>query len=412
MDLISEIFLSIVLVVFCLKSYLSIRQINNIKLHKNSVPDNFASVVTLSEHQKAANYNLAKLQLGIIQNFVSTIILAAFTLGGGIQAINDHFMISANYPLTQGIVVIGIFSLVNAILGLPFEIYSTFNIEQKFGFNNTSMGLFIVDELKGLLLAVVIGIPFLYLILWLMAIMGDFWWVWVWAAFVFLNLLMLVIYPIFIAPLFNKFVPLTDEALKQKIDTLLTTCGFKSRGVFVMDGSKRSSHGNAYFTGLGKSKRIVFFDTLIKQLTPEEITAVLAHELGHFKHKHILKQIILSFALTLVILYGMSILINQPLFFKSLGVTSMTTYNGLILFMLIIGIFSVPFAPIFSYLSRKNEFEADDFAKKHTNKHDLINGLVKLYKDNASTLTPDDLYVKFYYSHPPATVRIANLEKS
>jgi len=412
MDLISEIFLGLVLAVFLLKSYLSIRQINAIKQHRDMVPGNFVSVVTLNEHQKAADYNLAKLQLSIIENIVSTVILAAFTLGGGIQTINNHVMISENYPLTQGLIVIGVFSIVNAILGLPFAIYSTFNIEQKFGFNNTSIALFIIDQIKGLLLAVIIGIPFLYLILWLMAIMGAFWWIWVWGAFVILNLLMLVIYPIFIAPLFNKFVPLTDETLKQKIDTLLTTCGFKSRGVFVMDGSKRSSHGNAYFTGLGKSKRIVFFDTLIKQLTPDEMTAVLAHELGHFKHKHILKQIILSFALTLVILYVMSFLINQPLFYKCLGVTTMTTYNGLILFMLLLGIFSVPFAPIFSYFSRKNEFEADDFAKKHTNKHDLINGLVKLYKDNASTLTPDDLYVKFYYSHPPATVRIANLEKS
>lgn len=412
MDLLSEIFLGVVLAVFLLKAYLTLRQMNSIKQHRASVPNNFVTSITLTEHQKAADYNLAKLQLGIIENIVSTIILGAFTLGGGIQAINNHFVISENYPLTQGLVIVGIFSLINALLSLPFTLYLTFNIEQKFGFNNTSVKLFIIDQIKGIVLSAMIGIPFLYLVLWLMAIMGNLWWIWVWGAFVALNLLMLLIYPIFIAPFFNKFTPLTDEILKEKINTLLQTCGFKSRGIFVMDGSKRSSHGNAYFTGIGKSKRIVFFDTLIKQLTPDEITAVLAHELGHFKHKHVLKQIVLSFTLTLVILFGLSILINMPLFYQALGVTTMTTYNGLILFMLILGVFSVPFAPIFSYFSRKNEFEADRFAKQHTNKQDLINGLVKLYKDNASTLTPDDLYVKFYYSHPPATVRIAQLEKN
>jgi len=411
MNVLSQIFIIIVIAVSTFKLYLTSRQIKSIKAHFNQVPQWFSEHISLDDHQKAGNYNLAKLNLSVIENIFSTIALLIFTIGGGIQFINDQYVSLANYPLTYGVVVIGVFSLINSIISLPFGIYATFSIEQRFGFNKTTVKLFIVDLVKSLVLSLVIGIPFLYLVLWLINAMGDYWWLWVWGVFVAFNLLMLIIYPTFIAPLFNKFTPLADEELKTKINSLLIKCGFKSSGVFVMDGSKRSSHGNAYFTGFGKTKRIVFFDTLIKQLTPNEIEAVLAHELGHFKLKHIIKQIILSFSIALVTLYILSLLIDATPFYNALGVSSVTNYNGFLLFMLVIGVVSFPLAPLMSYFSRKNEFEADDFAKRYTDKNDLINGLVKMYRDNASTLTPDELYVQFYCSHPPASVRIANLEK-
>jgi len=412
MSILSEAFIAIISLVLILKLYLNYRQINCIKKNMGQVPEKFNSSITLNDHQKAANYNIEKLRHGQLEQILSTIMIIAFTLGGGIQFINDRLINFADHPLTMGVLVIGVYTLINAIIGLPFSIYSTFKIEQKYGFNNTTVKLFITDIIKGLILSLIIGVPFLYLVLFLMNIMGNSWWIWVWAVFVGFNLLMLLIYTTFIAPLFNKFTPLDDEVLKEKITNLLNKCGFQSKGVFIMDGSKRSSHGNAYFTGIGKAKRIVFFDTLIKQLTHNEIEAVLAHELGHFKHKHVVKQMLISFFFSLVVLFILSLLINMPEFYNALGVSSITNYNGLLLFMILLSIISVPFAPIMSYFSRKNEFEADDFAKEYTNKEDLINGLVKLYRDNASTLTPDELFVKFYYSHPPATLRITNLEKA
>lgn len=385
----------------------------SIKTHINQVPSSFSQSITLADHQKAANYNLAKLRLGNLEIIFGTIILLAFTLGGGIELINTKLSsgLTAN-TLSYGVAVIAAFSVISSIISMPFSIYSTFGIEQKFGFNKITVKLFIIDLIKTTLLSCILGIPFLYLVLWLMAIMGNFWWLWVWGAFVAFNILMLLIYPTFIAPIFNKFTPLADIDLKQRIDNLLVKCGFQSRGVFVMDGSKRSAHGNAYFTGIGKSKRIVFFDTLIKQLNHVEIEAVLAHELGHFKRKHVVKQMCISFAMALIALYILGLLIDNQSFYNALGVSQVNNANGLLLFMLVLGVVTFPLAPISSYFSRKNEFEADAFAKEHANKDDLISGLVKMYKDNASTLTPDDLYVKFYYSHPPASVRIQHLQAS
>lgn len=412
MNILSQIFLLIVVFVTLLKLYLARRQSLAIKAHINQVPDIFSQNISLKDHQKAANYNLAKLRLGNIENIFSAIILLIFTLGGGIELINTKLTGLSSNALTYGVAVIVVFTVINAIIGIPFSLYSTFNIEQKFGFNKTTVKLFILDLIKTALISCILGIPFLYLVLWLMAIMGNLWWFWVWTAFVLFNVLMLLIYPMFIAPLFNKFMPLSDDELKQKINNLLTKCGFKSRGVFVMDGSKRSSHGNAYFTGIGKSKRIVFFDTLVKQLNSDEIEAVLAHELGHFKHKHVLKQICLSFSLALIALYVLGLLIDNGVFYNALGVSTINNANGLLLFMLILGVITFPLAPLSSYFSRKNEFEADAFARDYANKDDLISGLVKMYKDNASTLTPDDIYVKFYYSHPPASVRIAHLQSN
>jgi STE24 endopeptidase len=411
MNILNQAFLAVVILVMLMKLYLARRQMQAIQANINQVPASFSQDISLSDHQKAANYNLAKLRLGNFEIIFGTIVLLAFTLGGGIELINTKLssVISGNM-LSFGVAVIGVFTIINSIISIPFSLYSTFGIEQKYGFNKITVKLFIIDLVKSTLLSCVLGIPFLYLVLWLMGFMGNLWWLWVWGAFVAFNILMLLIYPTFIAPIFNKFTPLADASLKQRIDNLLVKCGFQSRGVFVMDGSKRSAHGNAYFTGIGKSKRIVFFDTLIKQLNHEEIEAVLAHELGHFKRKHVMKQMWISFAIALIALYILGLLIDNQTFYNALGVSSVNNANGLLLFMLAMGVVTFPLAPISSYFSRKNEFEADDFAKEYANKDDLISGLVKMYKDNASTLTPDELYVKFYYSHPPASVRIAHLQ--
>lgn len=304
----SIIFLLILCADSGLKLWLNLRQKHAIHKSFNQVPVPFDQHITLEEHQKAARYNLAKLTENRYELAYSALLVLIFTLGGGIDWIAQSFNL-ANYPLTSEVLLIVIYTLLNSLLALPFSYYSTFKIEQRFGFNNTTLKLFIVDLIKGTLLGLVIGVPLLYLVMWLMNNLGNQWWLWVWGVLVVFNLLILIIYPTFIAPLFNKFTPLEDLELKAKIEQLLTTCGFKSQGVFVMDGSKRSSHGNAYFTGLGASKRIVFFDTLLKQLTQEEIIAVLAHELGHFKHKHILKQMIISFGITLLCLYIFSLLI-------------------------------------------------------------------------------------------------------
>ena len=406
----SQGFIVFVLFIFTLKWYLNQRQAKSIMLNINKVPEGFATSVSLEEHKKAANYNLSKLKVTNIDEIVSLILLFFFTLGGGIQLINKSLEGFVHKPLTCGVLIIAVYSIIGTVLNLPFSIYSTFGIEQKFGFNNTTIKLFVLDLIKGMILSIVIGIPLLYLVLWLMDAMGPYWWIWVWGTLVLFNLLVLVVYPTFIAPLFNKFTPLDNLELKTRIDDLLAKCGFKSNGVFVMDGSKRSSHGNAYFTGIGKTKRIVFFDTLLKQLNIDETEAVLAHELGHFKHKHILKQMVVMFGLTLVVLYILSLLIKEPLFYQSLGVTTVNNANALLLFSFLVGLVGFLFAPLSSYFSRKNEFEADAFATKYSSKENLINGLTKLYRDNASTLTPDPLYVKFYYSHPPASVRIAHLE--
>ncbi len=404
------LFGTLVICITLFKLYLNQRQVTSITKYKDQIPAKFAQYLSLAQHQKAAAYNIAKLKLNELETIFSAIILFIFTLGGGLQLINNQFTNFSDMPLSQGVVVITVFSCVNFILSLPFAIYSTFSIEHKFGFNKTTGKLFVLDLIKNTLLSAIIGIPILYLVLCLMQIMGNYWWLWVFATLSGLNLLMLILYPTIIAPLFNKFTPLTDEALRDRIQQLLHKCGFKTNGIFVMDGSKRSNHGNAYFTGIGKSKRIVFFDTLINQLTPDEIEAVLAHELGHFKGKHMLKQMLFLFSLSFIALFVLSTLIKSPLFYNTLGVNSITNQNALILFMLLLDVVLFPLSPLASYLSRKNEFEADNFAKKYSNKNDLINGLVKLFRESASTLTPDPLYVKYYYSHPPATIRIAALQ--
>lgn len=404
------VFIGIVTLDTLLKLYLNRRQQQSITHNYTKVPEHFQQVISLVEHQKAANYSLAKLKTNNLEILFACLILLGFTLGGGIQFIINMTNLTEHLLSSQVLFVLS-FMIISSIINLPFDIYKTFQIEQKFGFNKITPRLFIQDQIKSIVLTLAIGTPILYLIAWIMTNLTQNWWLYVWGVVVGFNLLALLIYPTIIAPLFNKFSPLEDLELKEKIMLLLNKCGFKSQGVFVMDGSKRSSHGNAYFTGLGNSKRIVFFDTLLKQLNHDEVIAVLAHELGHFKHKHILKQMFASFGLMLLTLYVFSLLINFNDFYAALNVQTINSLTGLLLLFLVTGVITLPLAPVFSFMSRKNEYEADNFAKLNSNKDDLISGLVNMYRDNASTLTPDSLYVKFYYSHPPANLRIANLEK-
>lgn len=409
MSTFSLIFSLLVVADCLLKFYLNHRQQVAIQDSFANVPAAFVGQISLIEHQKAAKYTTTKLKFATLELVYAASLTLIFTLGGGIDYLAER-CIQLTSPLTSQVALIVSYTAIGAFLSLPLSLYHTFSIEQKFGFNKTTLRLYLTDSVKLIGVALLIGIPVLYLVFWLMQAWGSNWWLWVWLVLVVFNLLMLIIYPSFIAPLFNKFSPLTDSELKSKINRLLIESGFKTHGIYVMDGSKRSNHGNAYFTGLGTSKRIVFFDTLLKQLSHAEIIAILAHELGHFKHKHILKQMLLSCSLTLISLFIFSRLLNQSWFYTGLNVSHISHASGLLLLFIVFSLLNLPLSPLFSYLSRKNEFEADNFAKQHASSQDLISSLVKLYRDNASTLTPDQLYVKFYYSHPPATSRIANLE--
>lgn len=410
MSIFSLIFIFLILGDSSLKLYLNFRQKAAVCDSYTTVPLAFAQQITLSEHQKAADYTQAKIKLNNLEIIYSVGILLIFTFGGGINWLSQVTDFSA-HPLSSAVALLSSYLILNMLLQLPFSYYQSFHIEQKFGFNNMTNAIFIGDQLKGLILSISIGIPLLYVILWLMQALTSTWWLWTWLVLVGFNLLLLFIYPTFIAPLFNKFTRLVDEELSTKIHALLHNCGFIAQGIFIMDGSKRSSHGNAYFTGLGASKRIVFFDTLLKQLTHNQIIAILAHELGHFKHKHIIKQMLISFAFTLLTLYLFNLMLNQSWLYAAVHVQHLSNASGLLALLIIFNLVSLPLAPLQSFMSRHNEFAADDFAKTHSQKQDLISGLVALYRDNASTLTPDELYVKFYYSHPPANQRIANLEK-
>ena len=312
-------------------------------------------------------------------------------------------------PIAQGVATIVVVLLIYSILEAPFNLYRTFVIEARFGFNKMTFGLYLLDALKGILVGATLGLPLLFGILWLMERMGAYWWLYAWLVWVVFNLFVLFIYPSFIAPLFNKFSPMQDDALKSRIESLLAKCGFTAQGLFVMDGSKRSSHGNAYFTGFGKTKRIVFFDTLLERLSINEIEAVLAHELGHFKRRHVMKRIAATFAMSLGFLWLLGQLMQTTWFYQGLGVSAPSTAVALLLFFIILPIFSFLLGPFMSAYSRKHEFEADAYAAKQTDAADLVNALVKLYQDNAATLTPDPLYSRFYDSHPPALARISHL---
>jgi STE24 endopeptidase len=392
--------------------WLNVRQDKAVAKSFNAVPVEFSEKITLEQHQKAAEYTQAKLLVNHFEVLFSTLVLLVWTLGGGLNALDVFWQGQAEDILFIGVGFMISLMIIGSVIDLPFSLYRTFKLETKFGFNKTTLATFIGDILKGLLLMLIIGLPLITAILWLMNEMGEFWWAYVWLVITGFSLLMFWLYPSYIAPIFNKFKPLDNLELKTKIDNLLTRTGFKSNGVFVMDGSKRSSHGNAYFTGIGKNKRIVFFDTLLKGMSDQEVEAILAHELGHFHHKHIRKHIITSFTMSLLGLALLGYLINQAWFFHGLGMQSISNHGALILFMLAMPMFSFFITPISNALSRKHEFEADAFAAKHTNADDLISSLVKLYRDNAATLTPDKLYSAFHDSHPQASIRINHLKAS
>lgn len=390
--------------------YLAYRQLACVGRNRAAVPAKFAERIGLEAHQKAADYTLAKTRFGVQGLLVETAMLLGWTLGGGLQLVNNFWSPRLD-GLSYGIALIFSVMAISSLIDLPFSLIRQFVIEERFGFNRMTLRLFFADMLKQTLLGLSIGTPVLLAVLWLMGAMGEYWWLYVWAFWCAFNLLILFIYPTWIAPLFNKFSPLEDAELKTRIEALLTRCGFASNGLFVMDGSKRSSHGNAYFTGFGKNKRIVFFDTLLQRLQPQEIEAVLAHELGHFRHRHVLKRIVLMFGLTLGFLWLLGQLMVAPWFYEGLGVSAQNTAMALTLFFLTLSVFTFPFSPLSSLLSRRHEFEADAYAARHASSEDLIRALVKLYEDNASTLTPDPLHSLFYDSHPPAALRIAHLEQ-
>ena len=389
--------------------WLTLRQIRHVAAHRAAVPADFAERIPLAAHQKAADYTVDRNKLAILTTLIDAVLLLALTLGGGLAWLHD-FWSARLAGLPYGLALIFSVLAISALIDLPFALYRQFVIEARYGFNRMTLGLFFGDLLKHTLIGIVIGAPVILAVLWLMGAMGSAWWFWVWLFWCAFNLLILFIYPTWIAPLFNKFAPLEDGEMKSRIEALLVRCGFTSSGLFVMDGSKRSSHGNAYFTGFGNNKRIVFFDTLLSRLAAPEIEAVLAHELGHFRRRHVVKRIVFMFATALGLLWLLGQLIDAPWFYNGLGVPAKSTALALILFFLVIPVFTFPLSPLTSQLSRRHEFEADAYAAEHTAAADLSRALVKLYEDNAATLTPDPLHSLFYDSHPPAALRIARLQ--
>ena len=411
------VFLAALLASTCMRLWLAARQVQHVRAHRNAVPDSFAGAIPLAAHQKAADYTVAKSGVAMADVCLSAVLALALTFGGVLQVLSDAWARIAPpafspYGIAHGVALIASVVVLLSLLELPLGLYRTFVVEARFGFNRMTPKLYLADLAKQALLSALLGIPLLALVLWLMARMGERWWIWVWLAWSGFNLLILLLYPTFIAPLFNKFSPLADRELAARIESLLERCGFRSSGLYVMDGSKRSSHGNAYFTGFGAAKRIVFFDTLLARLAPAEIEAVLAHELGHFKRHHVWKRIAVLFAASFALLWVLGQLIDQPWFYADLNVATMSTANALLLFALVAPPFTFLLQPLFSLHSRRHEFEADAYAAAHASAAELVQALVKLYQDNASTLTPDPLHSAFYDSHPPAAMRIGRLRES
>ena len=397
-----------------IRFWLSSRQIRHVAQHREAVPAAFAHTISLAAHQKAADYTLAKARLGLLEMALGAAVLLGWTLLGGLSTLNQALALVMGQGMMQQLALLLAFVVISGAIDLPLSWYQTFVLEQRFGFNKMTLGLWLADLLKSSLIGALIGLPIAALILWMMAATGSLWWLWAWLFWMGFNLLLLVIYPTLIAPLFNKFAPLEDETLKARVTALMQRCGFSAKGLFVMDGSKRSAHANAYFTGFGAAKRVVFYDTLLAKLSAPEVDAVLAHELGHFKHKHIIKRIVSMFALSLAGFALLGYLAGQVWFYTGLGVLpNLASGNdalALLLFMLVMPVFSFFIAPLFAQLSRKHEFEADAYAVRQTSAQDLSTALLKLYEDNASTLTPDPLYVRFYYSHPGASERLARMQ--
>ena len=415
--LLTLLFAAALVLSLTVKFWLVTRQMRHVAVHRNQVPAAFAGEVSLAAHQRAADYTLAKGRFGLFSTAFGSAVLLGWTLLGGLDALNAGLR-DAVQPqfgnLAYQLCLLAAFALIGGLLDLPFELYSTFRIEAQFGFNRNTWRIYLADQAKGLALGTVIGLPLAAAVLWIMGAAGSWWWLWAWGMWAVFNLLIMVLYPTVIAPLFNKFEPLADEALKVRVQTLMQRCGFAAKGLFVMDGSKRSAHGNAYFTGLGASKRVVFFDTLLSKLSPGEVEAVLAHELGHFKHRHVTQRLVMMFAMSLAGLALLGWLAGQTGFYLGLGVRpNIAAPNdalALILFMTALPVFGFFISPLMAQLSRKHEFQADAYARAQSSGADLASALLKLHQDNAATLTPDPLYVRFYYSHPPTTERLAALQ--
>ncbi len=408
----SALFLSLLALNAGVRIWLARRQIHHVAQHRNDVPQAFAQRIGLASHRRAADYTIARTRLRIIKTVFDTAVLMALTFGGVLGAIYLGVDQWFGNVLWRDVALIGSVVLLLGAISLPFTIYRQFKLEGRFGFNRMTPQLFLTDSVKGLVLSIALGLPLLTLILWLMGSAGPTWWVWAWASWAAFNFMVMLIFPTWIAPLFNKFSPLSDQGLKARIEALAKRCDFSIQGLFVMDGSKRSAHGNAYFTGVGKSRRIVFFDTLLAKLTPAEIEAVLAHELGHFKHKHITRRLITTLAGSFLIFALLGWLTGQAWFYEGLGVTPLAGSNNgmaLLLFVLVMPVFTFMLTPLTSWLSRRDEFEADRFAAAQSQAKDLVSALVKLFNDNAATLTPDPVHSAFYDSHPPAAIRIKAL---
>ena len=406
-------FAAFLLAGLAVKFWLASRQIRHVAGHRDSVPPMFQATVSLSAHQKAADYTIAKTRFGLLELAFGAAVLLGWTLLGGLDALNRALLAWLGAGMTQQLALLAAFALIGGALELPFALYQTFVIEERFGFNKMSLKLWLADLAKSTAVGALIGLPIAALILWLMGATGRSWWLWAWGVWMAFNLLLLVVYPTFIAPLFNKFRPLEDDSLKARVTDLMQRCGFAAKGLFVMDGSKRSAHANAYFTGFGAAKRVVFYDTLLAKLSPGEVDAVLAHELGHYKHKHIVKRIAGLLALSLAGFALLGWLATQVWFYTGLGVRPNLDGGNdalaLLLFLLAVPLFSFFLSPLMAMVSRRHEFEADAYAVQQTSGGDLSSALLKLYEDNASTLTPDPVFVKFYYSHPPASERLARM---
>jgi STE24 endopeptidase len=405
-------FIAALAVATAARIWLASRHIRYVTVNRDAVPAGFAERVPLAAHQKAADYTVAKTRLAIVDALVTAVVLLGFTLAGGLQALFDLWaQVLDPTGYAHGIALIVSVAAISGAIDLPLSIYRTFVIEARFGFNRMTPALFVADLAKGIALGLAIGVPLIVAVLWLMGRMGSLWWLYVWLTWVGFNLVMVVAFPTLLAPLFNKFTPLEDRVLKDRVEQLLAKCGFRSKGLFVMDGSKRSSHGNAYFTGFGAAKRIVFFDTLLSRLAPAEVEAVLAHELGHFKRRHVWKRIAWLFLGSLALLALLGHLIDQPWFYQALGVERRSTAVALVLFFMVVPVFTFLLQPVGSLYSRRHEYEADAYAASHADAQELIRALVKLYQDNATTLTPDPVHSAFYDSHPPAALRIARLQE-
>ena len=415
----SLLFAAALLASLLIKFWLATRHMRHVAAHRDAVPAPFVSTITLAAHQRAADYTLAKSRIGLLNMAFVAIVLLGWTLFGGIDALNIALRdgLQPRFgSMAYQLALLACFAVIGSLLDLPFELFSTFRIEQRFGFNRMTWKMYLADTAKGALVGALVGLPVAALMLWIMGATGRLWWLWAWGAWMAFNLAVLVLYPTVIAPLFNKFEPLADESLKARVQALMARCGFAAKGLFVMDGSKRSAHANAYFTGFGAAKRVVFFDTLLSKLTPGEVEAVLAHELGHFKHKHVVKRIVSMFAISLAGLALLGWLSTQAWFYAGLGVRpSMAVPNdavAVLLFLLVTPVFGFFVSPLFAQLSRRHEFEADAYACRQASGNDLAAALLKLHEDNAATLTPDPLYVRFYYSHPPASERLAALSRA